>query len=471
MSHANRLVGADLGMRLRWSTTGAYSDIDQSVCGMSTMSVTACTGPNCRGCSGRRTHAGAVEFCHDMGARLCSAVELEADVARGKVAGCKLDKKQVWTKDTCDDGAGFLVVYGSTRATSNELICERSTARYRVRCCGDAVGPEISNELTDIAVAAAQSTTLATSTVVASTSSSPSPTPAPPTVSVTLEPTVLPEPSLPRPGDADNATDGHGHHTTIPPVTSTGAGLEQAEVSDLLGGSSAATHWQPDGASPYPRFPVAIGEVGATKSGNSIYVLGKARVGSASFFRLDLADPDTGWGVVPNPPQLSDHHALVAVGTQIFVLGGMFWNCPRVDCLGLLQIFDTESETWSYGSPLPWVVQGKPSTTFPLDGLWIMVGSPLDPPLSSDPPDAHSTAVACGIAGSVSAVAIGSHVYACGGLATRSTPNNPKTCGKYDPEQDHWLPMRRMIRGVNHAAAGTDGTKMYAPVPAAAHCL
>ena len=352
----------------RVATTGTYSDIDQSVCGMSTMSMDGCKGPDCEGCSGLRTHAGAATFCHDMGARLCLAVELEADVNIGNRGGCKLDKTQVWTGDTCDEGAGFLVVYGSTKARSAERACELPAAMYPVRCCGDAVGPQAPNEPIDITVVATQLVTRVTTTVAVSTSLVPTPTPTPtpsPTAhTVLLAPTVLPETSLPGPGvttgtDAVNATDGYSHHMAIPPVPSTGP--EHVEVNDLLGGFSAATHWQPDWASPYPKFPVQIGEVGATKSVNSIYVLGKARVGSASFFRLDLTDPSAGWEVVPNPPQLSDHHALVAVGTRIFVLGGMFWNCPRVDCLGLLQIFDTESETWSYGSPMPWVVQGKPT--------------------------------------------------------------------------------------------------------------
>lgn len=62
--------------------------------------------------------------------------------------------------------------------------------------------------------------------------------------------------------------------------------------------------------------------------------------------------------------------------------------------------------------------------------------------------------------GSMASVTLGGFILACGGLAKDSDKTNPRTCGKYDPTSDVWLPMARMNRGVDHAAAGTDGVKM-----------
>ena len=75
----------------------------------------------------------AADTCSSIGARLCSAAELEADVARG--SGCQLDFSRVWTHTPCENG-GYVVARGSTKATGLEPVClQPNSGRANVRCC------------------------------------------------------------------------------------------------------------------------------------------------------------------------------------------------------------------------------------------------------------------------------------------------------------------------------------------------
>ena len=53
-------------------------------------------------CSGRKAYAGAHDFCHNAGARVCSYEELLNDAA--KESGCSLNEARVWTS-TCVSAA------------------------------------------------------------------------------------------------------------------------------------------------------------------------------------------------------------------------------------------------------------------------------------------------------------------------------------------------------------------------------
>ena len=53
-------------------------------------------------CSGRKKYADAHNFCHNVGARVCSYEELLNDAA--KESGCSLDDARVWTS-TCVSAA------------------------------------------------------------------------------------------------------------------------------------------------------------------------------------------------------------------------------------------------------------------------------------------------------------------------------------------------------------------------------
>ena len=57
--------------------------------------------------------------------------------------------------------------------------------------------------------------------------------------------------------------------------------------------------------------------------------------------------------------------------------------------------------------------------------------------------------------------AIDDKIYSCGGLGTSDTINNPSNCAKYDPMRDKWSNKAQMLYPVDHAATGTDGSKMF----------
>ena len=77
----------------------------------------------------------AEKQCAKIGARLCSAAELNQNVAKN--TGCRLDKALVWTKDSCQ-GGGSMVAGGSSLAKDQPFCSAKGTARYSVRCCADA---------------------------------------------------------------------------------------------------------------------------------------------------------------------------------------------------------------------------------------------------------------------------------------------------------------------------------------------
>jgi len=80
---------------------------------------------------------GALGFCTAVGARLCSAEELEDGVAKG--TGCSNDNRNVWsaTKCTSADGKGYFSVAGS--GASSTRTCASGTRLLSARCCADVV--------------------------------------------------------------------------------------------------------------------------------------------------------------------------------------------------------------------------------------------------------------------------------------------------------------------------------------------
>lgn len=98
-------------------------------------------------CSGSLSFLAAEAFCVSQGARLCTALELARDEAKG--TGCHLDSKRVWSSTSCSNGQGILSMAGST-SVIHTPHCEQSgggavrrqatETQLPVRCCGDAEG-------------------------------------------------------------------------------------------------------------------------------------------------------------------------------------------------------------------------------------------------------------------------------------------------------------------------------------------
>jgi hypothetical protein len=86
---------------------------------------------------GKMRFADAVRYCADAGARLCTAKELQLDVA--KWTGCDMDRQRVWSATECDHGRGFTTLAGAhmySEALGGHQ-CGDPASEQGVRCCCD----------------------------------------------------------------------------------------------------------------------------------------------------------------------------------------------------------------------------------------------------------------------------------------------------------------------------------------------
>jgi hypothetical protein len=79
-------------------------------------------------------YSNARNICRAAGARLCTAEEIQDNVASG--TGCGLDKDSVWTQSTCNTGS-IAVVIG--KQTNKEPQCRAPDDGFTagIRCCAD----------------------------------------------------------------------------------------------------------------------------------------------------------------------------------------------------------------------------------------------------------------------------------------------------------------------------------------------
>jgi len=83
-----------------------------------------------------RTHAEAEEQCSAVGARLCSTLELAANVGKG--IGCNFaQKRYTFTSDTTCPAGMVRTAYGMYKK-SKPIQCVPATTKLHVRCCSDA---------------------------------------------------------------------------------------------------------------------------------------------------------------------------------------------------------------------------------------------------------------------------------------------------------------------------------------------
>ena len=158
--------------------------------------------------------------------------------------------------------------------------------------------------------------------------------------------------------------------------------------------------------------PVELGEVAAGVIADKLYVVGE---GSSRMPVLDLAsglwEPD---GERSRRPLGGHHHAAEVVEGRLFLIGGLGgWanNTP-----GSVQIYDPETDEWVIGPRMPYP------------------------------------------GGSVATAEIEGRVYVAGGIVADSTT---RRAAVLDPVAMTWSPLPDMPIGRNHAAAGTDGRRLF----------
>ena len=110
----------------------------------------------------------------------------------------------------------------------------------------------------------------------------------------------------------------------------------------------------------------------------------------------------------------------------MYLIGGFeeFDLCAPRACIGAVQAYNPVTDTWRVGTQLPFSTSG-----------------------------------------SVNVAVVEGKIHACGGLYTvddtTGSPWNPRDCAVYQPGTDTWHAMAPMLRGVDHAATGTDGMHVY----------
>ncbi|MGH7593420.1 MAG: Kelch repeat-containing protein [Gemmatimonadales bacterium] len=171
--------------------------------------------------------------------------------------------------------------------------------------------------------------------------------------------------------------------------------------------------WAHSLADPWHRLadmPVAMGEVTATAVGDDLLLIGD---GSRFTLRYDTAhdrwDPPA---TLSLRPESGHHQAGEWLDGKWYVLGGLGNSVVG----HLAQIYDPVANRWRLGPDLPWR------------------------------------------AGSAATAVIGGTLYAAGGIDGDTTV---ATAARLDPHRTSWVSIEPMPLPRNHAAAGTDGRRLY----------
>jgi glucose/arabinose dehydrogenase/N-acetylneuraminic acid mutarotase len=162
-------------------------------------------------------------------------------------------------------------------------------------------------------------------------------------------------------------------------------------------------------------LPDELGEVAGGVIDGILYMVGE---GTSKTYGYDIAN-DVWASNLAQRPFPGNHHAAEVFGGRLYLIGGLGAGQGKV------QIYDPQVNTWSTGRDMPWG------------------------------------------GGSCSSALISGKMYVCGGIVGNVTVNN---CGVYDPLTDEWngavggvggAPRAPMPVGVNHAAAATDGSRLW----------
>ena len=218
----------------------------------------------------------------------------------------------------------------------------------------------------------------------------------------------------PRPGMAPKATGGQttpigGNPTSSGIGTLGGSGGLIPRISNGLGFKGKTSYPGVGSWVALPDMPKSLGEVTVGAMNGKLYVVGE---GSGSTVTYDLGAGTWSSSQASSRPHEGNHHASEVHDGKWYIIGG-FDNGAE----GKVQIYDPDTNSWSLGADMPWV------------------------------------------GGSVNTALISGRIYVCGGVEDDLfTTDN---CAVYDPDADSWNMLAPMIDGRNHAAAGTDGRRLY----------
>lgn len=187
-------------------------------------------------------------------------------------------------------------------------------------------------------------------------------------------------------------------------------GPEQATISEAFRYLFVPAGNEPgrfEALSSLPGF-ASMGEVAAGVINGKIYIMGDDTPSTQIY---EVATDSWTTGAARLHP--GDHHAAEVFDGKLYLFGGIGGGSP-----GKVQIYDPLLDSWSLGAAMPWL--GGSSNTAVIDGL----------------------------------------IYVAGGFVNGLTTTTEMAA--YDPLLDSWsAPLAAMVDGRNHAASGTDGTRLW----------
>ncbi len=166
-------------------------------------------------------------------------------------------------------------------------------------------------------------------------------------------------------------------------------------------------------------MPGAIGEVAGGIIGNMMYLVGESgnTTNNESTFAYNLTTGQ--WTMnLAKRPYPGNHHTAEVIGGKLYLFGGFGGSNGGTTSRGKVQIYNPANNTWSLGANMPWNT------------------------------------------GSAISAVIGGKVYVFGGIVGNATVARG---GIYDPATNTWAATQpaAMPQGRNHAAAATDGQRLF----------
>lgn len=170
-----------------------------------------------------------------------------------------------------------------------------------------------------------------------------------------------------------------------------------------------------------PSSPIAIGEAAAGVINNKLYVVTQANTRT---LRYDLVTKVWSSTAVPARPVHGDHHSAEVVNGKLYLIGGLTEYRGLTEPAGKVQIYNPATNTWSLGAAMPWK------------------------------------------GGSVSTAVVNGKIYAAGGIidskpGAHAGTGSTTQVARYDPATNKWTMLAPMPVGVNHAAATTNGSRIF----------
>jgi len=210
------------------------------------------------------------------------------------------------------------------------------------------------------------------------------------------------------------------------------------------------------------------GWAASTKLGNYVWILGGATYWGQTGLveRYDLATKrsviDTDWML----PTTVTNAGAAAIGTKIYVVGGHNWDTLEV--YDTLQIFDTSTETWTYGAKVPrkilqpavvayggkvYVFGGMDEYYVPLNTTYVY--NPATNTWQTKAPLPTATAYA---AVSLRGTTV---IMVMGGFTTRYYGSEQKVVQEYNPSTNTWTTQPSMNATRGGAGGINYGSKVF----------